>query len=114
MVSNSFIWKPKVPDIPNYEKDSKARNNKFIQRQPDLYDKYEEILTDQINHGIIEKVKDAHHSSKEFYLPYRAVVRDSAESIKVRIVFDALARANDASPLLTDCLKSDLGSSYQK
>ena len=101
------IWKPNIPDLPDNEKGSKARHHKLIQRlerQPDLYDKHEEILTDQINQGIIEKVTESHHSRREFYLPHRAVVRDYAESTKVRIIFDASARANDTSPSLNDCL----------
>ena len=104
-----LIWKPNIPDLPDNEKGSRARLHKLIQRlerQPDLYDKYEEILTDQINQGIIEKVAESHHSPREFYLPHRAVVRDSAESTKVRIVFDASARANDTSPSLNDCLET--------
>ena len=50
------IWKLNIPGLPENEKGSRARPHKLIQRverQPDLYDKYEEILTDQINQGII-------------------------------------------------------------
>ena len=33
-------------------------------------------------------------------------MREAAESTKVRIVFDASARANDRSPSLNDCLET--------
>ena len=39
-----------MPDLPSNEESSKARLHKLIQRlekQPELYDKYEEILSDQ-------------------------------------------------------------------
>ena len=41
-----------------------------------------------------------------FYLPHKPVVREAAESTKVRIVFDASAKANDNSPSLNDCLET--------
>ena len=44
--------------------------------------------------------------TKEFYLPHKAVVRDTAESTKLRIVYDASARPNGNSPSLNECLES--------
>ena len=41
---------------------------------------------------------------KEFYIPHKAVVRESAESTKLRIVYDASARASEKAPSLNECL----------
>ena len=43
---------------------------------------------------------------KEFYVPHKAVVRETAESTKIRIVYDAAARGNVETPSLNACLKT--------
>lgn len=48
---------------------------------------------------------------REFYIPHKPVIRESAESTKLRIVFDASAKANEKSPSLNDCLET--GSALQ-
>ena len=107
-----LMWKSGIKELPNNETGSKARLKKLVQRlerKPELFDKYEEILKDQEEQGIIEKVPEGVSgapSRKEFYLPHREVVRESAESTKVRIVYDASARADDKSPSLNDCLET--------
>ena len=41
---------------------------------------------------------------REFYIPHKPVVRATAESTKLRIVYDASARAFDGALSLNDCL----------
>ena len=43
---------------------------------------------------------------RESYIPHKPVVRESAESTKLRIVFDASARSNERSLSLNDCLET--------
>ena len=43
---------------------------------------------------------------REFYIPHKPVIRESAESTKLRIVYDASAKANEKSPSLNDCLET--------
>ena len=43
---------------------------------------------------------------REFYIPHKPVIRESAESTKLRIVYDVSAKANEKSPLLNDCLET--------
>ena len=53
------MWKPGIQELPNNEMGSKARLRKLVQRlerKPELFDKYEEIIKDQEEQGIIEKV----------------------------------------------------------
>ena len=103
-----LIWKAGIPDLPSNESGSKARLKKLVQRlekQPELYDKYEEIIKEQEKEGIIERAPEK-STAKEFYLPHRAVVKQSAESSKIRIVFYASAKADDKSPSLNDCLET--------
>ncbi|XP_068671125.1 uncharacterized protein [Montipora foliosa] len=41
---------------------------------------------------------------KEFYIPHKAVIRETAETTKMLIVYDASARATPESPSLNECL----------
>ena len=43
---------------------------------------------------------------KEFYIPHKAVIQETTESTKIRIVYDASARANEKAPSLNDCLET--------
>ena len=43
---------------------------------------------------------------REFYIPHKGVVRETAESTKLRIVYDASARAWDSAPSLNECLNT--------
>ena len=43
---------------------------------------------------------------REFYIPHKAVVRENAESTKMRIVYDASAKASTSSPSLNECLQT--------
>ena len=82
--------------------------NKLVlrqEKQPELYEKYEEIIKEQEKEGIIERVPEK-SKAKEFYLPHRAMVRQPAESSKIHIAFDASAKADDKSPSLNDCLET--------
>ena len=74
---------------------------------------YDKIIQEQINEGIIEKVSETKTSEKgkEFYLPHRPVIRESAETTKIRIVYDASAKPNKDSASLNECLEN--GASLQ-
>lgn len=54
--------------------------------------------------GIIEKVPDD-IKSKEFYLPHKTLVKENAETMKVRIVYNASAKP-EGSPSLNECLET--------
>lgn len=41
---------------------------------------------------------------REFYIRHEPVIRETAESTKLHIVYDASARAHDKAPSLNDCL----------
>ena len=63
---------------------------------------YDEIIKDQPSEGIVEQVTKE-PKGKEFYIPHKPVLRETAESTKTHIVYDASARPNDKSPLLNEC-----------
>ena len=69
---------------------------------------YDKIIQEQINEGIIEKVRETETSEKgkEFYLPHRPVIREFVETTKIRNVYDASAKPNKDSISLNECLET--------
>ena len=67
-------------------------------------------MQDQIKEGIIERVIEGEKSvtiqksEKVFYLPYRPVIRESAELTKLRIVYDVSSKASKSTVSLNECL----------
>ena len=58
--------------------------------------------------GMVEKRDGPCVGDREFYIPHKPVVPATAESTKLRIVYDASARAFDGAPSLSDCLHAAL------
>ena len=68
-------------------------------------ERYNDIIQTQLSQGIVEHADEVVKDGKEFYIPHKAVVRENAESTKIRIVYDASARANASVPSLNECLE---------
>ena len=64
---------------------------------------YDDIIKEQLAEGVIEKAPSV-SQPKEFYIPHKSVIRKSAETTKMRIVYEASSRAMPNSPSLNDCL----------
>ena len=58
---------------------------------------YDAIIKEQLVEGIVEPAEEQ-FVGREFYIPHKPVIRESAESTKLRIVYDASARAYDKAP----------------
>ena len=73
--------------------------------------RYDNITQDKIKEGIVEKVdeickQEVTEGEKVFYLPQRPVIRESAETTKLRIVYDASSKPIKKSASLNDCLEA--------
>ena len=70
---------------------------------------YDSVIKDQLESNIIEEVSDTeiNNSSKEFYMLHRAVIRESAESPKLRVAYDASVKSGFRFSL-NDCLEKGL------
>ena len=65
---------------------------------------YDAIIQEHLAEGVIERAPSISQSQKEFYIPHKSMIRNSAESKKMQIVYDASARATPHSMPLNDCL----------
>ena len=99
-------WPPTPPNNRNGSLWRLANLVKKLEKEPNQLDEYDRIIQDQLEQGIVERVTDEPHGEREFYLPHKPVVREAVESTKMRIVFDASAKAEQTSPSLNDCLET--------
>ena len=65
-------------------------------------ERYNDIIQTQLSQGIVERADEVVKDGREFYIPHKAVLRENAESTKIRIVYDASARANASAPSLNE------------
>ena len=98
-------WRGGHPDLPSNKQGSIRRLsslNKKLERQG-LTIEYDKIIRDQKEQGIIEDCPPE-PAGREFYIPHKPVVREDAASTKLRVVYDASARAYANAPSLNECL----------
>eukprot|EP00794_Sanderia_malayensis_P013528 gene13528-biopygen10795 len=110
----SLPWKAKHQPLPTNETVAKSRFNSLVRRlekEPNLLETYNNIIEQQLKEGIVEKAPEIAEGPLH-YIPHKPVVRESAQSTKVRIVYDASAKANTNSPSLNECL--DIGPPLQR
>ena len=98
-------WKGNHPPLPSNEGGSLRRLDSLLRKleRGNILNRYDNVIREQLNEGIVERVSGP-PVGKEFYIPHKAVVRESAESTKLRIVYDASARASEKAPSLNGCL----------
>ena len=98
-------WKGGHPPLPNNKSGSLKRLASLVQRlkRNGKIEDYDAIIQEQLREGIVEEAQMP-AKGREFYIPHKAVIRENAETTKMRIVYDASARANDTAPSLNECL----------
>ena len=100
-------FKDEHPPLPDNYESSKRRLSALVhrlQQKPDVLKSYDDVIKDQLESGIIEKVNNEEFvaSGKVHYLPHREVICLDKETTKLRVVFDASAKSTGPSP--NDCL----------
>ena len=83
---------------------------KRLEGSPELLNECKNIIKEQ-EEGIIEKAPEE-TLGREIYLPFKPVLRKSAESTKTRLVYNGSARATSTSPSLNEYL--EMGPPLQK
>ena len=99
-------WRGNHPPLPNNEVGSVRRLGNLVRKlhSQGTIERYDQVIQDQIKAGIVERVSGLVTGRQEFYIPHKPVVCESAETTKLRVVYDASARANSRAPSLNECL----------
>ena len=76
-----------------------------LKKDPGKFEQYENITKEQLAEGITKRVT-SQPNGKEYYIPHKPVIRENAESTRMRIVYDVSAKSNCSSPSLNECLET--------
>ena len=78
-------------------------------KEPELLREYDQIIKDQLQEGIIEKVvepgTDHLYNEGVHYMPHHGVVRKDKQTTKLRIVYDGSATPGNGELSINDCLQ---------
>ena len=98
-------WRGNHPELPHNKQGSLQRLQSLTKglHRKGLSSDYNDVIQNQIAENIVERAPEE-ISGREYYIPHKAVVRETAETTKLRIVYDASARASPESPSLNECL----------
>ena len=98
-------WRGNHPELPTNKQGSIRRLSSLTRKlqRINLTNEYDAIIREQLQNNVVE-VAPEEIVGKEFYIPHKAVIRETAETTKMRIVYDASARATPESPSLNECL----------
>ena len=79
---------------------------KRLEENPDLLEKYSNIIQEQIVKGIIERVESSKedNQNRKHYIPHHAVITSQKTTSKIRIVYDASAKIKRSIKSLNECL----------
>ena len=88
----------------NYQLSLRRLNGLYrrLKKSPELLEKYDSIIREQLALGIVEPVEGSNAFSRIHYLPHHAVVRQDKSTTNLKIVYDASAKAD--GPSLNECL----------
>ena len=99
-------WKPNRPDLPTNKETAISRlkaTTRKLEKNNKLQE-YDIIMQEQLQEGIIEEVPPKTIGEVLQYVPHHPVIREEAESTKLRIAYDCSAKGNCDLPSLNDCL----------
>ena len=87
----NLFWKEKHPPLDTNKAGSLGRINSLLinLKCSGEFSTYNDIIKDQQENGIVEKVDEKSRCQNSEYMPHKAVVREAAQRRKVRIVYDA-------------------------
>ena len=79
-----------------------------LRKNPAILEQYDEVIREQIESGVVVVVEDDYDQpvalGKVHYIPHRGVIRQTSETTKLRIVYDASCKVN-SEVSLNDCLE---------
>ena len=104
----TWPWKEKNGDLPENYQLAFGRLKSTIQKlvkHPKLFQQYGDIIQEQLQRGIIEKVTEtSEEGSQKHYIPHHPVITPSKTTTKLRVVYDASAKTRKSNKSLNECL----------
>ncbi len=100
-------WIPGAELTETNEAQSKKRLHSVtrkLNQDPVLKSTYRNIIFEQLEKGIVERLPEEPTGSRVFYMPHKPVVKSSATTTKVRMVFDASAKPNPLVRSINECM----------
>lgn len=113
VVNSEGRYEVQVPWIPgaeisNTNEEPSRRRLQNVERKLSqnckLEAEYRKIVTDQLEMGVVEKVPDTPSGDRVFYMPHKPVVRETAATTKVRMVFDGSAKPHPLANSVNECM----------
>ena len=87
------------------EVQSRARLRNLMSKMKDnVREKYEAIIKEQLEMGIIEEAPEVATGKRVYYMPHKPVISEEAISTKVRMVFDASAKPSFEDYSINECM----------
>uniref|UniRef100_A0A914W835 Peptidase aspartic putative domain-containing protein n=1 Tax=Plectus sambesii TaxID=2011161 RepID=A0A914W835_9BILA len=106
--SVKWPWKDEIPQLPSNYFLCMGRLKSTVTKlamQPDLLQKYDDIMKDQASKGIIELVEDTEdHGGIVHYLAHHPVINLQKKTTPIRIVHDGSMKTGKGGKSLNDCL----------
>ena len=98
-------WKANHPKLSTNEAGSRRRLASLVRKltREENCDRYDDVIREQLDQGIIEPAPIV-AKGKEFCLPHKDVIKQSVETTKLRIVYDASAKESSDKLSLNECL----------
>ena len=96
----------RVPQSSNAEQSRARRKNLLSKMKGDVRERYDAIVQEQLELGIIEKAPNNPEGKRLFYMPHRPVIREGADSTKIRMVFDASEKPSPEDYSTNGCMNS--------
>jgi len=103
----TWPWKEDIPELPSNKELAIGRLKSCmnrIKKKPELLMKYDKVIQDQLEKGVIEKVDATQRDGMLHYLPHHAVVKPDRATTKLRVVYDASAKTCRENQSLNECL----------
>ena len=106
----TWPWKEDFPDLPRNKELAYGRLKSSVKRmanRPDVLQKYDSIIREQLSKGVIERVEDTKRDEKDrlyHYIPHHPVITPNKTTTKLRIVYDASAKTKKENKSLNECL----------
>ena len=104
-------WTAEKEQLPDHEKLCEDRAlclHERLKRNPELMERYDETMKEQLKTGVLEPVPDKDPENKGgtvHVLPRHPVIREDKSTTKVRAVYDGSAHTKDNPVSTNHCLQ---------